>query len=957
MSILTGKARRPGSLPKSNPLARLPGLVNLIYQRRIYHIGLTLLALFGVILAVGLVTSASFFSEAVDRAILLQELENFTDVTNRPPFSTGIYIFPSSRNPVPLEQAERLSRQIENIFTSNVGLPARQMGMLLTSGGMMLRPAEGSTTFGDENIIGNGRIVYVEGVGEHLNILDGKPLDEKESSTDMLDVWVHEKVSQAMNLRPGETLGVSQTLSEAMLPLRVAGVWKSADPTNSFWFSDPNSTLGDAFLVRRDDYIRFVQSRLPSGSREVNWYLILDENAVVPQRSPTYISGFDQALKDVNVYLPGARLNSAPLEPLKKFVKRSATLTVILLAYNLPAFGILLYFLMITSTIMAQWQRRETAILASRGMNTLGIFNLTLFEQAMLFLIGFPLGVGFGMLVARMMSYTSSFMNFAFRDPLTVTLYGLNGPLIILALAFSLISRLVPAMQASRHTVVTEEREWSRPIGVPFWYKYYLDLLLIIPTWYAYDQMSKRGSLAGLIVTGSEDLLSDPLLILVPALFVLVAALLTMRVFALVMRLIDAVAGQTPWVTLHLALRQLGRQSQDYIRPLLLVIIALAIGVYTISMAASLDQWLIDRFSYNSGADLVFTPQPVDTRTVITDGNWIPPTNDYLALPGVVKATRVGDYPGRITPAGGSEQRGRLLVIDRADFPQVAWWRKDFASESLGAMMNRLALSPDAVLVSNTFLEDNNLALGDKVSVLASLDTAISIRSNFIIVGAYEYFPTAYEETSGYTVVANLDYITDQLGYTPMHSIWLKLAPGTKGEDVLDAVQPTLAIDYYKELDTRQRISSEQAKLEQVGVFGTLTVGFLATAVMAVMGLLIYSYASLRERVYRFAVLNALGLLRQQIIQQVITEYAFLSIFGAAAGAWIGITVSRMVVPFFRYTGERGIPLPPIVPIIAEDQVILLSIFFAVIILVAEVLTIMTVFRQQLARLIKSINQ
>ena len=533
----------------------------------------------------------------------------------------------------------------------------------------------------------------------------------------------------------------------------------------------------------------------------------------------------------------------------------------------------------------------------------------------------------------------------------------MNGPLIVLALAFSLFSRLVPAMQASRNTVVTEEREWSRPMSVPFWYKYYLDLLLIIPTWYAYDQMSKRGSLAGLIVKGSSDLLSDPLLILVPALFVLVAALLTMRVFALVMRVIDALAGQTPWVTLHLALRQLGRQSQDYIRPLLLVIIALAIGVYTISMAASLDHWLVDRFSYKSGADLVFTPQPLGGSTEVKDGNWIPPTGDYLKLPGVVKATRVGDYSGRVTPTGGSEQRGHLLAIDRVDFPQVAWWRKDFSPESLGAMMNRLALSPDAVLVSNEFLSDNNLQLGDKISFLASLDTAISIRTDFIIVGAFEYFPTAYEETDGYTVIANLDYITDTIGYTPLHTIWLKLAPGVKGKAVLDAIQPALAIKFIKEEDTGQIITDEQAKLERVGVFGTLTVGFLATATMAIMGLLVYSYASLRERVYRFAVLNALGLMRQQIIQQVVTEYAFLSIFGAVAGALIGITVSRMVVPFFRYTGERGIPLPPIIPVIAQDQVLILSIVFALIILVAEVLTIMTVFRQQLARLIKSINQ
>ncbi len=957
MSILTGKARRTAPLQIANPFARLPGLINLIYQRRIYHIGLTLLALFGVILAVGLITSASFFSEAVDRALLMQELENFTSVTKRPPFSTGVYIFPSSRNPVPLEQAEKLSKQIKNIFTGNVGLPARQIGMLVTGGGMMLRPEVGDTTYGDKDMIGNARIMYMEGVGQHLEIVEGAPLDEKQSSGDRLDVWVHEKVSQAMNLHPGELLGISQTLSEPAIPLRVAGIWKGADPTNVYWFSDPDSTLSDGLLVRRDDYIRFVQPRLPSGSREANWYIVLDENAVVPQRGPEYISGFDEALKQVNVYLPGARLNSAPLEPLKKFVKRSATLTVILLAYNLPAFGILLYFLMITSTIMAQWQRRETAILASRGMNSLGIFNLTLFEQTMLFLIGFPLGVGFGMLVARMMSLTTSFMNWAPREPLTVTLYGLNAPLIVLALAFSLFSRLVPAMQASRNTVVTEEREWSRPMRTPFWYRYYLDLLLIIPTWYAYDQMTKSGSLAGIITTGSQDLLSDPLLILVPALFVLVAGLVTMRIFALIMRLIDAVAGPTPWVTLHLALRQLGRQSQDYIRPLLLVIISLAIGVYTISMAASLDQWLVDRISYRSGADLVFSPEPVDTRTEVKDGNWIPPTGDYLSLPGVVKATRVGDYSGRVTPGGGSEKRAHFLAIDRVDFPQVAWWRKDFTAESLGAMMNRLALSPDAALVSNKFLADNDVRVGDKISILATLDYAISVRTNLIIVGTFDYFPTAYEEEDGYTVVMNLDYATDVIGYTPLHNIWLKLAPGVKGADVLKAVQPTLAIKTGKELDTRQIIADEQAKLERVGVFGTLTVGFLATAVMAVVGLLIYSYASLRERVYRFAVLNALGLLRQQIIRQVVTEYSFLSLFGAAAGAWIGITVSRMVVPFFRYTGEKGIPLPPIIPIIAEDQVLVLAVIFTLVILIAEVLTIMTVFRQQLARLIKTINQ
>jgi putative ABC transport system permease protein len=936
---------------------RLPGLLNLILQRRLYHSGLTILALFGVVLAVGLVTSASFFSEAVDRAILFQELDALTSVTGRPPFSTSVYVFPSSRIPVPMDQAERMAAQVENILTTQVGLPARQVGLLLSSGGMMLRPRPGSQLYSGSEMIGNARVVYIKDISSHLSIVAGDPLNDSSGPPDVLNVWVHDKLAQEMNLQPGDELSVSVTLSDQPTPLRVAGIWKAADPDSDFWFSDPDVTLKDAFLVRREDYIRYVQPMIPSGSREASWYIILDESKVIPKNASQYIAGFSNALKEINRYLPGARLNSPPLDALKTFVTRSATLTVILLAYNLPAFGILLYFLMITATIMAQWQRRETAILASRGMNPLGLLNLTLLEQLILFIIGFPLGVGFGMLMARLMSYTTSFLSFTIRPPLTVTLHGINFSLVFLALGFILLSRLIPTLQAARSTVVTEEREWSRPMRTPFWYRYYLDFLLILPTWYAYDQMSKRGSLAGLITKAPTDLLNDPLLILVPALFVLVAALITMRLFGLVMRLIDLLASQTPWVTLHLALRQLGRQSQDYIRPLLLVIISLAIGVYTISMAASLDRWLVDRMSYQAGADLSFTPQPLDLSLSPSDGNWIPVPGDFEQLPGVRKATRVGEFLGRVTPPGGYEQRTRLMAIDRLDFPQVSWWRKDFAPEPLGALMNRLALASDAALVSRTFLENNHLNVGDKISVLVSIDYTVSIRTDLTIVGVYDYFPTAYEDNDGVTVVTNMDYLVDLLGYIPMHRIWLSLTPGTRGKEVMKEMLDILKIHTLREYDRAALIASEKEKLERVGVFGTLTTGFLATAVMAVMGLLVYSYASLRERVYRFAVLNALGLLRQQIIQQVITEYTFLSVFGAAAGAWIGINISRLFVPFFRYTGEKGVPMPPILPVIAENQVLVLAAVFTLVILAAEMITIMTVFRQQLARLIKTINQ
>src|SRR5512145_3012417 len=119
MSSASSKSQRP-SLKKF--LHQLPGLFLLILRRQQYHRGLVILSLLGVILSVGLVTNASFFAQAVDRVILEQNLAEFSQVTGRPPFSTNVYVFPSARNPLTLEQAEKSSRQIGDTLASSVGL-------------------------------------------------------------------------------------------------------------------------------------------------------------------------------------------------------------------------------------------------------------------------------------------------------------------------------------------------------------------------------------------------------------------------------------------------------------------------------------------------------------------------------------------------------------------------------------------------------------------------------------------------------------------------------------------------------------------------------------------------------------------------------------------------------------------------------------------------------------------
>jgi putative ABC transport system permease protein len=940
---------------KSSSLLQLinqfPGFILLIFRRMQYHRGLVILALLGVILSVGLVTNASFFSQAVDRVILEQNLAELSRVTGRPPFSTNVYVFPSRRNPLTLEDAENLLRPIGDMLSTAVGLPLRQAGFEISSGGLLLEPEPGSALYGQgKDLLGNVSAAYMAQVTGRMELDAGDSLADNQESDSVLDVWVHLKLAQEMGLQVNDRLVIRPTRTVAPVTIRIAGIWHAKNPKDEFWFGNPDQQLKSVFLVRRADYIKFIQPMIASGSLEASWYIILDETRVIPKDSAAYLAGFQSGQDQIAKILPGVRLNSAPLNPLKDFVQRSGVLTVILLGYNLPALAILLYFLLLISAIIAQWQRKETSILVSRGMSISSILNLTLLEQLLLFVVGYPLGILFGMLIARMMGYTASFLAFTGRAPLPVSMQGFSFPLTLIALGVSLFSRLWPIVRANRQSLVTEEHEWARPSQAPFWYRYYLDFLLILPTYYAWFQMSQRGSLAGLVASRPEDLYQDPLLIVVPALFIITAALVTMRLFAVAMRLLDFLANRTPWLTIHLALRQLGRQSHEYISPLLLVIISLSMGIYTLSMAASLDQWLVDRMYYRAGADFTFRPLVATSEAQPSDGNWVAAPSEFTKLAGVLGATRVGNYASRLKPANGEEILGDFLAIDRTDFPTVAWWRADLAQESLGGLLNRLALAPDGILVSQKFLAAQKLRIGDQLSVQIDATDFFKTRALFTIVGVYNYFPTVYEEQR-VTIIGNLNHLTALFGFVPVHDIWFKLKPEASEAEIRKDLPHAVGLLASAGQNARTLIAEEQAKFERVGIFGTLTVGFLASAAMAILGLLLYSYAALRDRVYRFSVLHAIGLLHRQIVTQVVMEYTFLAAFGALGGIVIGMLAAQLFVPYFRVTGEKSIPLPPLIPLTSDQSMFTLAIIFTVIIVTAEVLTITSALRRKLVRI------
>jgi putative ABC transport system permease protein len=369
------------------------------------------------------------------------------------------------------------------------------------------------------------------------------------------------------------------------------------------------------------------------------------------------------------------------------------------------------------------------------------------------------------------------------------------------------------------------------------------------------------------------------------------------------------------------------------------------------SMAVSLDKWLTDRVHYAVGADVYIKQLPDPSVEDIADlspsqGAWVLPITDYLDVPGVTHAARVGRYPASITVGESRPIKGTYIGIDRLDVTQVIFYRPDFGT-SLGRLMNQLAIREDGIILSEAMAREGNLEIGDKVHARLSLWFGLmSLETDFTLVDTFKYFPTVYEDRDEQpTMIGNLDFVYEQIGAVLIHDIWLRVRPDADKVAMMEAVQE-MGVHIHRWVDIRDEMRVEQARVERVGIFGTLTIGFLAAAVLSGIGLMVYNYASLQERLFRFTILRAVGLRLMQVIGQVAIEYVVLMIYGVAGGAAIGGWASHLFIPFFQATDRSVLNPPMLLPLVAWDEIGRISGVFCVALIVAQVAVMAAALRR-----------
>ena len=924
---------------------------------------LSLATIVGLTVAVALVLTIPIYSESVAFRILTERLTEGPDRINRPPFSFLFSYIGSWNQPVNWEDIGGLDRYLREKGGDELGLRTTRIVRHVETQNFRLYPAD-ETNYRDEN----RSLDYVsfgttENIESQVELVEGNfPAPADPDPNSVIEVMIHEEFASEYGMQIGEIYsGYNWRLDTddpmQITAIRIAGIWRPRDDESEFWFYRPN-VFEDILLI---DEATYVNRLAPHTESEVNlaiWYLVTDGSGVNTSRVDELLRRHNETEKIADQYLPGTYIQASPEEELRPYQRIVTVLTLTLTVFSIPIVALLVAFLVMLVGLVVDGQRNETAVMRSRGTSPFQVVGLTTVEGIIMGLIALVIGMIMATAFTQLIGTTRSFMDFRWGHQFIVSIPPTIGSTIALALAFTILIRVVPTISSARHTIVSYKMDKSRLLQRPWWQRLGVDILLLALIGYFYYQVVQQGGLVD--VEGGarniDDAYNQPFVFLLPPLTIFALTLFILRFLPPILRFMAWLIQWSNSVGLLIVTRQLERSPGAYYLPLILLVSTISLGIYTASFARTIDRYLYEQQYYKVSADMsvrVFS-QTASGIPGGGGGNEEPPAymhiSEFTSMPHVINATRIGEYTAKARLTMTSVE-GTFIGIDRADLGRVIFWRPDFAPYRLGYLTNALALQQDSVLVSREFLEQRGLEIGD----LLELDIRSGgdlFKINLQIAGSLEYFPRWYPEEDGALFVGNLDYLFEQAQQELAHRVIARIEPEFNAREFSRAVIDRGAAGVIIEEPTT-RIEKTQSAPERQGLFGLLSIGFITSSLATMIGFLLYTVFSYRRRYVELGILRAIGLSQASMMLSVAWELGLLIVMGLALGVGIGLVVSVLYIPYMQFVSSLKGVVPPYVITMAWTEIAQIVALFVLTFLLIMIILLVILRRMRIFQAVK----
>ncbi len=518
---------------------------------------------------------------------------------------------------------------------------------------------------------------FFDGIAAHAHLVSGR---WPRSTGGVAEVALPAAAARELGLALGRTITARSRLERShVVSARVVGTYRVEQPSSVYWWQETLATTG----IDGNEHGPLVTTRssfsdLAGQDVELRWRLhpdvrglTIDQASELRRQLATLAPRLNEGRPegrqfDLDTNLPATLASAAHSLHLARAGVLVPTIQLALLA---------IYGLLFTTGLLIERRSVVTESLRLRGATTAEIVGMALVEATLIALPAVALAPVLAAAALHALNHFGPLAGIGLR--LSPQVSGSSYLLSAAAGIVCIAGLALPALRARGATVARERRRLPLA-GLA--QRLRLDLVLVVLAGIGYWQLRRYQSV---LVSGRGGLGIDPFLVAAPALLLLAGALLSLRLVPFAASLVERRVGATRGLVGSLGLRQLARRPRAYARSVLLLVLAVAIGVFAATYDVTWHTSQVDRARYAAGADMLVQP---------SGASGAPPTIDlassYRAV-GVREALPVATDSFDLTQFGA--ESGNLVAFDARRAAGVVSARSDFASKPLAELMKPLA--------------------------------------------------------------------------------------------------------------------------------------------------------------------------------------------------------------------------------------------------------------------------
>jgi putative ABC transport system permease protein len=917
--------------------------------RKIYkNKWLFLSMLIGVTLALAIICTVPIYSRGILQKVLMNDIEDFQKSEK---MNIGIYYGSYiPRNMLTSELSKKYASITNNIYNKTavkIDLPIISKKSIITLNNLEITLADKDK----KDSIKNGFELYaVSEIEKHIVVTKGRINSSQKSKDGCYEVIVPQNELVSYNLRLNEPYNVQVTEKKAFL-IRIVGVYdikkedlywsKGAwDPYKSGMIMNNELFLNDIVNIER---IPFTQSQ---------WEITYDYKKINMGNINSIISTFNDGQNRLSkVY------GIVPQMPIMKLLEgygtKSEEIKIILWILQTPILIILLLYIFMTSTLIVEQEKNEIAVLKSRGANNLQIIVTYLLQGTVVGSLAIVFGPLLGSFLLRIIGNSNGFLEFVNRSPLQAYLTAEDYKYALIGTMIFMITMIIPVILSCKESIVIRKQKKVRGKNVPIWQKYFLDFALLGIVFYGYKSFQNRAKIVQALGISSSDIPVDPLLYLISTFFILGLGLIILRVYPIILRVILRSSKRYLSPRSYMALLNVARNDGKNEFIMIFLILTIAVGIFNIKAARTLNTSIEQKTKYMVGADLKIktTWKSIDEKVLSdikgTSDNqnnnqhnltkeskkstfYVEPSfNTYTSLLGKDQVTKV--YNTNITTLKTKTNSAigvQLMGVIPHEFGRIAWFNENLLTYHWFEYLNSMTRNLNAVFLSTSLQEKLEVIPGDRIQIQWGQGDLV----DFVVYGFIDYWPT-FNSKEGDFVLANLNYMHAKMPKEP-YEVWVKAKGPEDIKKLYKAIeQKKLPVTEIQ--DANQQIIKFKNDSMIKGTNGALTLAFISSMAISAIGLFIYWILAIKGRMLQFGILQALGMSLKQIISMIFVEQILITGISIGIGIFIGNIDSKIFMPLMQIVTDTKNQILPLQLIsYGEDYLKMATLFGGIILII-----------------------